>query len=49
MTRADTQAIRTELARARAGDQVHGAYLFEGTPGTGKRETALWFARLLLC
>jgi DNA polymerase-3 subunit delta' len=49
MTRADTQAIRTELARARASDQVHGAYLFEGPPGTGKREMALWFARLLLC
>ncbi len=49
MTGGDTQAIRTELARARARDQVHGAYLFEGPPGTGKRETALWFARLLLC
>ena len=41
--------IRAELARARAGDRVHGAYLFEGPPGVGKRETALWFARLLLC
>ena len=41
--------IRDELARARAADQVHGAYLFSGPPGTGKRETALWFARLLLC
>ncbi len=42
-------AIRAELARARGGDQVHGAYLFHGPPGTGKRETALWWARLLLC
>ncbi len=49
MTRAETQGIRTELARARASGHVHGAYLFEGPPGTGKLETALWFARLLLC
>jgi DNA polymerase III subunit delta' len=41
--------IRSELARARAVDKVHGAYLFEGPAGVGKRETALWFARLLLC
>jgi len=41
--------IRAELARSRAGDKVHGGYLFEGPPGLGKRETALWFARLLLC
>jgi len=49
MTGADTQVIRTELARARASGQVHSAYLFEGPPGTGKAATALWFARLLLC
>ena len=42
-------AIRVELARARGADQVHGAYLFSGPPGTGKREAALWWARLLLC
>ena len=41
--------IRAELARARGADKVHGAYLFEGPPGTGKSETALWFAQLLLC
>src|SRR5882672_884325 len=41
--------VRAELARARASDRVHGAYLFEGPAGTGKTETALWFARLLLC
>ena len=41
--------IRAELARARAGDKVHGAYLFDGPTGVGKRDTALWFARLLLC
>ncbi|MEX2206360.1 MAG: DNA polymerase III subunit [Myxococcota bacterium] len=49
MTFGDTTAIRAELARARANGHVHGAYLFEGAPGTGKSETALWFARLLLC
>ncbi len=49
MTGTDTNRIRAELARARASGHVHGAYLFEGPPGTGKRETALWFARLLLC
>jgi DNA polymerase-3 subunit delta' len=41
--------IQAELARARAADKVHGAYLFEGPPGTGKRAMAEWFARLLLC
>jgi len=49
MTGGDIQAIRAELARARARGQVHGAYLFEGAAGTGTTETALWFARLLLC
>jgi len=49
MTGGDTRAIRAELARARASGHVHGAYLFEGAPGTGNSETALWFARLLLC
>jgi DNA polymerase-3 subunit delta' len=49
MTRANTQTIRIDLARARASGHVHSAYLFEGPPGTGKFETALWFARLLLC
>ncbi len=49
MTFGDTRAIRAELARARASGRVHGAYLFEGAPGTGKTETAFWFARLLLC
>ncbi len=49
MTGGDTSAIRSELARARASGHVHGAYLFEGAPGTGNSETALWFARLLLC
>jgi len=41
--------VRAQLARARASDRVHGAYLFEGPAGTGKTDTALWFARLLLC
>ena len=49
MTATDVNRIRTELARARLAGQVHGAYLFEGPPGTGKRDTAVWFARLLLC
>jgi DNA polymerase-3 subunit delta' len=41
--------IRAELARARGSGKVHGAYLFEGPPGAGKTDTALWFAQLLLC
>jgi DNA polymerase-3 subunit delta' len=41
--------IRAELRRARESGRVHGAYLLEGPAGTGKTETALWFARLLLC
>ncbi|MBW2280562.1 MAG: DNA polymerase III subunit delta' [Deltaproteobacteria bacterium] len=41
--------IRDELRRARSGGRVHGAYLFEGPAGTARHETALWFARLLLC
>ncbi len=49
MPSAAASEIRKELARARAADQVHGAYLLAGPPGTGKRETALWLARLLLC
>ena len=49
MASGSAEAIREELRRARARNQVHGGYLFEGGPGTGKRELALWFARLLLC
>jgi DNA polymerase-3 subunit delta' len=41
--------IRAELRQARQTGRVHSAYLFEGPAGTGKSETALWFARLLLC
>ena len=41
--------MRSELRLARARDKVHGAYLFEGGPGTGARELGIWFARLLLC
>ncbi len=37
-----------ELRRAWRAGQVHGAYLFEGPPGTGKRDSALAFAALLL-
>ncbi len=44
-----SEEIVAELARARGADKVHGAYLFEGPPGTGKRDVAEWFARLLLC
>ncbi len=43
------RGIRDELRAARRADGVHGAYLFEGPPGTGRAETALWFARLLFC
>jgi DNA polymerase-3 subunit delta' len=49
MAAGERDEVRAELARARAADRVHGAYLFEGPAGTGKTETALWFARLLLC
>ncbi len=49
MAGAESRGIRNELRRARRSGTVHGAYLFEGPPGTGRRETALWFARLLLC
>jgi DNA polymerase-3 subunit delta' len=49
MSGGKVEAIRAELAAARRGEQVHGAYLFEGARGTAKRETALWFAQLLLC
>ncbi|HTO69898.1 MAG TPA: DNA polymerase III subunit [Myxococcota bacterium] len=49
MAAGGSDEIRAELARARAADKVHGAYLFEGPAGVGKRDAALWFARLLLC
>lgn len=49
MTAGGSGEIRAELTRARGGGKVHGAYLFEGPVGTGKTETALWFAQLLLC
>jgi len=41
--------VREELRHARAVERLHSAYLFEGPAGTGKREVAEWFARLLLC
>lgn len=43
------EGIRRELRRARSAGRIHGAYAFCGAPGTGKHETALWFAQLLLC
>lgn len=49
MTVSRAGEIRDELRRTRRAGAVHGAYLFEGPPGTGRAETALWFARLLLC
>ena len=42
------ESIRAELERSLTGDRVHGAYLFEGPHGTGKRETAVWWVRRLL-
>ena len=45
----DSERVKEELRHGRRADRVHGAYLFEGPQGTGKRATALWFARLLLC
>lgn len=49
MTHGSGETVRSELRLARTRDKVHGAYLFEGGPGTGARELAIWFARLLLC
>jgi DNA polymerase-3 subunit delta' len=43
------EKLGEELREAHRQGRIHGAYLFEGASGTGKRETALWFARLLLC
>jgi DNA polymerase-3 subunit delta' len=45
----DSERVKEELRHGRRTGRVHGAYLFEGPQGTGKRATALWFARLLLC
>lgn len=41
--------IRDELRRARSSGRVQSAYLLDGPPGTPTRESAIWFARLLLC
>jgi DNA polymerase-3 subunit delta' len=49
MTRGSADSVRAELRLARKRNKVHGAYLFEGGPGTRARELAIWFARLLLC
>jgi DNA polymerase-3 subunit delta' len=49
MDNGDLRGQRAELVRAVAADRVHGAYLFEGPAGTGRRATALWLARLLVC
>ncbi len=49
MASASQEQIRAELRLARQQERVHGAYVFEGPAGSGVRETAHWFARLLLC
>jgi DNA polymerase-3 subunit delta' len=49
MRAGSSEQARAELRRARDAGRVHTGYLLEGPAGTGKRETALWFARLLLC
>jgi DNA polymerase-3 subunit delta' len=49
MGRGDHDEIRAELRRARAQERVHSAYLLDGPAGTPRKETAFWFARLLLC
>jgi DNA polymerase-3 subunit delta' len=49
MDSGDLCGRREELGRAVAAARVHGAYLFEGPAGTGRRATALWFVRLLVC
>ena len=54
MSSGTASAIRAELRQAlrgrpgEQGDRIHGAYLFEGEPGTGRRASAFWFARELL-
>ena len=48
MAAGSQERIRAELRLAREQQRVHGAYLFEGPPGSGMRESAHWFARLLL-
>ena len=49
MTSDRLEGVRRELRRARSSGRIHGADAFCGELGTGKREIALWFARLLLC
>jgi DNA polymerase-3 subunit delta' len=49
MSGGNATEIRAELARAWQAQRIHGAYLFEGPAGTGKRATAAWLAHLLLC
>jgi DNA polymerase-3 subunit delta' len=46
--RSATPDVRAEIEHAVRAGQVHGAYLFHGPPGTGKRETAFWLAGLVL-
>lgn len=41
--------ITSALRDAAARDALHHAYLFVGPPGSGKREMALWLARLANC
>jgi len=41
-------AVREQLARQLASGRIHSGYLFSG-PGSGPRETALWFARAVAC
>ncbi len=49
MATGTAEKLRAELRRARQSGRVHGAYLFEGSEGSGAHETAHWFSRLLLC
>lgn len=49
MSGGNATEIRAELSRAWQAGRIHGAYLFEGPAGTGKRSTAAWLAHLLLC
>ena len=48
MSAGSASRIHEELTRGLAAGRVHGAYLFWGPAGTGKRATAYGFARQLL-
>ena len=48
MTDSSASRVRAEFESVLAAGRIHGAYLFHGPDGTGKRATALWLAARLL-